>query len=512
MKITSKKGSPRTVVVVKKGVHKKRCEGCNKRPVFGMLGAGARRCKEHILDGMIDVKHPKCGLNGCKIQPTFGVVGAKRATRCRDHASDGMEDIKHNRCGVNGCKVRPSFGRREDVKATRCVAHKDLDMEDIVHDICGVDGCRTRPCYGAIGTKTATHCVDHADDKMEDVTSARCGVNGCKTQPSYGLPNSSSVTRCAKHADAGMQDLRKPQCGVDGCQKRPCFGFYGDETATRCVSHADEGMEDIKNRQCDAPQCATQPNFGFIDQIRASRCSQHIDAGMVDLTHRKCGIDGCTTQPRYALEGSSPTRCYQHKSDGMIDVVHRYCPHGRRRHLCEGIRCGMTLAGRSMEEIRAAAVVFVVHTESDDLDHFTRSMDCKFQFQQTKINVDMILELRGEKLFFEYDGNYYHHNKHDNDWDKTCILSKHGRVLRIMDRLEPIEDIENCQCIIIDRSRAAKLTEETIAQQIYTTLCATLEDKQWAKKWIKIKSLADRAINYFKDKRQRTLQQNGMIT
>ena len=53
------------------------CSGanCTTRPSFGMDGQKARFCKDHKLDGMIDVAHARCEHASCTKRPKFGIDG-----------------------------------------------------------------------------------------------------------------------------------------------------------------------------------------------------------------------------------------------------------------------------------------------------------------------------------------------------------------------------------------------------------------------------------------------------
>lgn len=55
-----------------------------------------RRCRQHRLDGMIDVKSPKCEAPMCPKQPCCGHLGAK-ARFCSKHKQSGMVNLKVGR-------------------------------------------------------------------------------------------------------------------------------------------------------------------------------------------------------------------------------------------------------------------------------------------------------------------------------------------------------------------------------------------------------------------------------
>jgi hypothetical protein len=137
------------------------------------------------------------------------------------------------------------------------------------------------------------------------------------------------------------------------------------------------------------------------------------------------------------------------------------------------------------------------------------AMGFVFSSEVKDINIDMRLETPEGVTYFEYDGVWYHRDKYDEDTYKTQLLVDSGaKVLRVIDRLCAIQ-LEGCTCIIIDRSKSK---EEDIARYVYRHLpnSQNVDDDAWKGIWLKVKSLADRAINHYLDKQQRTLQQVGL--
>ena len=58
-----------------------------------MRSRKAEFCAQHAAEGMVKVAYKKCGDDGVKTQPSFGVVGSRKAEFCARHAAEGMIDV-----------------------------------------------------------------------------------------------------------------------------------------------------------------------------------------------------------------------------------------------------------------------------------------------------------------------------------------------------------------------------------------------------------------------------------
>lgn len=86
-------------------------ENCTRRSSFNVASIpNPLYCKQHAVDGMINVRTTNCSQDGCTIQPSFNVLGSKRAGYCKQHAADGMVAIlRSTRCSHVMCKKVPNF-------------------------------------------------------------------------------------------------------------------------------------------------------------------------------------------------------------------------------------------------------------------------------------------------------------------------------------------------------------------------------------------------------------------
>lgn len=63
--------------------------GCKKHPHFGFIEGGPRFCAQHRADGMVDVKHRRCAVKGCRRDRIQIVAGCrKRGKFCELHTAE----------------------------------------------------------------------------------------------------------------------------------------------------------------------------------------------------------------------------------------------------------------------------------------------------------------------------------------------------------------------------------------------------------------------------------------
>lgn len=139
-------------------------EGCKRRPTFGVEGTRqAQFCASHKPESFVNVLCKRCDVEGCKHQPSFGVPGAKPA-RCATHRSDGMVNLLAPKCASPGCRVVPSFARPGSRKVSACAAHRRTGDVDIVTRRCHHEGCVHRPVFGDVSAGKALYCSAHKLD------------------------------------------------------------------------------------------------------------------------------------------------------------------------------------------------------------------------------------------------------------------------------------------------------------------------------------------------------------
>ena len=94
-------------------------EGDSKSPAY---------CRQHALDGMVDVHNKRCAHDSCRKHPNFNVEGSKRPAYCKQHAGNAMVNVRKRRCSRGSCKKIPNFnfvGRKVPVY---CKQHAEDGM------------------------------------------------------------------------------------------------------------------------------------------------------------------------------------------------------------------------------------------------------------------------------------------------------------------------------------------------------------------------------------------------
>ena len=81
-------------------------------------------CKEHIEEGMVDVRHKHCMHPGCPKQATCNQPGAGGGMFCGQHKLEGMVNVVLKRCAHEGCETFPSFGHPGQPGVQYCRLHK----------------------------------------------------------------------------------------------------------------------------------------------------------------------------------------------------------------------------------------------------------------------------------------------------------------------------------------------------------------------------------------------------
>jgi EsV-1-7 cysteine-rich motif len=516
----------------KKMKHNKQCghDQCIKKPEYGIQGVGARMCRLHKLDGMTNLRRKLCL---CGTRPSFGLPG-ESATCCATCKTSDMVDVVHeSKCP---CGVHPSFGLPGE-RPTCCSKCKTSDMVNVVNSKCS---CGTQPSFGLPGERR-TCCSKCKTPDMVNVVHETCP---CDTHPSFGLPGE-RPTCCSKCKTPGMVDVVNLKCS---CGTQPVFGLPG-ERPTCCATCKTPDMVNVKNSTCP---CGTQPHFGLPGE-RSTCCSKCKTPDMVDVKHSTCpcgthpsfGLPGesasccatcktpdmvdvkhstcpCATRPSFGLPGERATCCAKCKTCDMVDVKTKMCEHGSRLRLCSGsaATCGKSLYGRSKEEVRMMAFVYMCCTDNDSLQDFLSSLLLKYTPQDSSwvndceervrsvINVDMVLDTPLGNLYVEYDGQYYHQNKQSHDTATTTqLLGSGARVLRIRDRLPPLAvQSDHYQCVNVD----ARWSTEQVARKVHVELFnSTVE---WSKLWQTARSLGERAIAHFIDPTQTVMTQFSSVT
>lgn len=177
-------------------------------------------CKEHLKEGMINIKDPLCFCK--KGKATFNTPGNK-AGYCKDCKLDGMVNINSKKCV--DCKTnKPSFnvpGKAPDY-CGKCVKKNNYtNMVNVNNKKCAFvfpdkSRCIKNPLFNLPGKKGGVYCSSHAPDGYVDVFHSKCiykdrdGI--CNSSSSYNFKGEKEFLYCAKHAKDGMIDIKHPLC------------------------------------------------------------------------------------------------------------------------------------------------------------------------------------------------------------------------------------------------------------------------------------------------------------
>jgi len=321
-------------------VKHKKCEikGCKTRPTFNFDGEKTPRfCSDHKEVNMMDIKTKKCEIKGCKKISTFNIEGKTSARFCSDHKEVNMIDVKHKKCEIKGCKTRPSFNLDGEKNSRFCCEHKEDNMIIIKIKICEIKGCKKQPAFNFEGKTSARFCSEHKEDNMIDIKHKTCEIKGCKTRPSFNFDGEKTPRFCSDHKEVNMISIKTKKCETKGCQKIPTFNIEG-KSARFCSDHKEDNMIDVKHKMCEAKDCKRVPTFNFDGEKNARFCFDHKEINMIDIIHKKCETKGCKLRASYGLPGTSVTHCSKDKLSGMIINPTKRCSEECKEPATHGIK------------------------------------------------------------------------------------------------------------------------------------------------------------------------------
>lgn len=327
-----------------------RQEGCSIRASFNFSGHPARCCKEHSVEGMVNVyaclcRHEDCttiayyNLRGeteriycakhkllemvnvvtktCKVlecghQPCFGHEGST-PEYCTTHKEDGMVNLRERRCAHDECIKKPNFNFIGETRGVFCVTHKKSGMVDVIGIKCKFDGCLIRPSFGPIGG-SRMWCLKHkTTNDINLIPNYQCHQDGCLTSAAFSLPGSKRCEFCAKHKKPGMINIKSHTCEYTGCMKIPVFAIQGSKTGEFCKEHKKDGMIDVKNSRCECGKI--NPVFNFPGRKRGVACTIHKCEGMVDVVSKLCATHMCGVHVTNKYKGYC-ARCFVYTFPG----------------------------------------------------------------------------------------------------------------------------------------------------------------------------------------------------
>jgi hypothetical protein len=300
--------------------------GCNSRPSYNIIGNKcAIYCKVHALPEMVNVKHRHCLHPGCITIPNFNIAGRKDAKYCKTHALPNMVDIINKRCMHPGCNTQSSFNIIGSNTPMYCQSHALSGMVNVKHKTCAYFKCNIRPTYNTVGSKTPMYCKQHALPEMVNVVSKFCVNQGCYIRPTYNTVGSKIPMYCKQHALPEMVNVVSKFCVNQGCYIHPTYNSVGSKTPMYCKQHALPDMINVVSNVCINPGCNIRPNYNIIGSKKALYCKTHALAGMIDIKNKICKYPECTARILYGIPGKPPTNCAKHRETGMLQRPNGKC-------------------------------------------------------------------------------------------------------------------------------------------------------------------------------------------
>jgi hypothetical protein len=118
----------------------RKCESCNKIPIYGFPGEKSRFCTSHKLPGMVNLSGKKCATKNCLKSASYGYLFSK-VSHCFTHKSPNMlPKLKINPKCVE-CKAIAYYCDAKLQFPTRCETHKlntDINIVEKPCIICGL--------------------------------------------------------------------------------------------------------------------------------------------------------------------------------------------------------------------------------------------------------------------------------------------------------------------------------------------------------------------------------------
>ena len=310
--------------VIKKNSSQCVYEGCYLYSSFNLPNEKAKYCKEHRSDNMVDVRHKKCGIDGCIKKPNFNERGTKIGIRCEKHKLPTMVNVLIKKCDILNCETRASFNILGQ-KPTVCAEHQIPGMVNVLDKKCEFEECMKLARYNIISEKNGVWCIDHKKTDMVIVKKhSMCKYNNCEKQPSFNFLNKKGAKYCFEHKEDNMVDVINKSCKFDGCTKQPNFNNLNEISGIFCSEHKEQQMVNVTSIKCETDGCLKRPTYNKPGK-KPQYCKKHRQTEMVNVLTHTCITDDCLKMRIYNILGEKPMYCKQHKTDNMINVADKRC-------------------------------------------------------------------------------------------------------------------------------------------------------------------------------------------
>ncbi len=287
------------------------CSGCGKDAIYAKtlsdIPTKCAKCFKCLDIDMINVDTKKCEFEDCETDPLYGYRDEGIRRRCKKHIILGMVDVKNDTC--EDCGKRPSYGYELDKIPRKCEPHSVYGMINVTGKRCNDhSGCTERALYGLLMLWKALKCKTHKTDEMIDVVSPRCGIDECMRHILYGY-ELGKPERCSTHLNSGMINLKAPYCKLClNSKKVSRFGYSGKDKEC-CTEHVLIGMLLDPRSKCLEDKCG---DFATCGNSTPNHCEKHIKNGEISLIYKLCKI---CEKPQIV---NSESECCYCNSDNLI--------------------------------------------------------------------------------------------------------------------------------------------------------------------------------------------------
>lgn len=248
----------------------KYCTECERYAVYNVVGGKPVYCGEHRKEGMVNVmSRSTCKEAGCMKSRAYGMKGGK-AEYCSEHRKEGMVRMGVRSCAIEGCNLQPSFGV---MRPEYCNTHKKDGMRNLQVKRCSEEGCDKQVAYDKEGNRL-TVCSKHNTNKTKKPPKIKRGCVSCGLQMKlnkegnceYCRPATFKAVRLAKqnalmeYLDArelvGSVTDKAVEGGMCGKERPDRVFDFGDKIV---ILECDENQHKERERDCEV---ARMKNIG----------------------------------------------------------------------------------------------------------------------------------------------------------------------------------------------------------------------------------------------------------
>jgi hypothetical protein len=230
------------------------CRNCNKTAQFNTADEKkGKYCKNHKLEGMINVTIKRCYQKECMKKATYNYINHK-PKYCKSHKLENMIDLYSRKCIYENCNSRPSYNYNNIKKPIYCSIHKLENMINVLLKKCIFNTCNKYATYNFINLKKPLYCKIHKLENMVYYQLKKCNFSDCNIYPSYNYINFKKPLYCKIHKLENMVNIISKLCIHSDCNVIACYNYI-NKSPLYCYSHKLDNMIDVISPRCKTPSC-----------------------------------------------------------------------------------------------------------------------------------------------------------------------------------------------------------------------------------------------------------------